>query len=391
MVVYNPFHREIADNPYPIYRQLRDTAPVYYNEELDFYALSRFEDVLAGHLDPQTYSSAHGVTIEGFERANPFLIVKDLPEHFWHRKVVGRVFTPGRVADLEPFVRQKAAELLDPFVGAGGFDVVEQFSIRLPLEVISELLGIPESVRHDVHVLSDRIGARDESASTPEDAYAAVGELHGLLAGLVRERRTNPGDDVISLMMRSEVQADEDGTMRHMGDDELAFRFIELAFAGHETVAKLVANGVVALFWYPDQRAELVADRTLLPNAVEEMLRWDPPSQYQGRWTTRDVEIHGTTIPADRRVVLVTGSATHDERQFADPELFDIHRPIERHVSLGFGIHLCLGAALARLETRVAFDELLRRFPEYEVAPSGVQRTYGSNVRGLSALPIVTG
>lgn len=389
-VVYNPFDRAIADNPYPVYQRLRDEAPVYHNPELDFYAVSRFEDVLAGHLDHLTFSSAHGVTIEGVERDSPFLIVKDLPDHFWHRKVVGRVFTPASVAGLEPFIRATAAELLDPFRGAGGFDVVEDFSIKLPLEVISELLGIPRSLRHDVHALSDRIAARDGSAATPEDSFVAMTELHTLLVDLVRDRRANPGDDVISLMMLSEVQGDEDGSTRMMTDDELAFRFIELAFAGHETVAKLLANGVVALYWYPDQRSELVRDRSLLPNAVEEMLRWDPPSQYQGRWTTREVTLHGVTIPADRRVVLITGAATHDERRFANPELFSLHRKIERHVSLGFGIHLCLGAALARLESRVAFDELLNRFPTFEVATQGVERSYSSNVRGLAKLPIIT-
>jgi cytochrome P450 len=174
-----------------------------------------------------------------------------------------------------------------------------------------------------------------------------------------------------------------------MSDEELGFRFLELAFAGHETVAKLIANGVVALAWYPDARRELVADSSVIPKAVEEMLRWDPPSQYQGRWTTRDVILHGETIPADSRVILLTGSAGHDDRRYAEPELFDVHRRIDRHVSFGFGIHLCLGAALARLETRIAIEEFLKRFPEYSIAPNGVVRQYSSNVRGLQNLPIV--
>lgn len=193
---------------------------------------------------------------------------------------------------------------------------------------------------------------------------------------------------MITLLMNTQVE-DEDGRMRSLSDEELAFRFLELAFAGHETVAKLIPNGAIALTWYPDQRRELVADPSLIPNAVEEMLRWDPPSHYQGRWTTREVELHGVTIPADQRVILLTGSAVHDERKYPEPELFDIHRDIDRHVSFGFGRHLCLGASLARLETRVAFEELLKRFPDFGFDESGVQRHYSSNVRGLSSLPLV--
>jgi len=388
MVEYNPFNRETVHNPFPVYKALRDEAPVYHNEEAGFWALSRYEDVIAAHLDTDTFSSAHGVTIEGVDRGAPFLIVKDPPEHTFHRKIVARLFTPRRIARLEPFIRRTAAELLDKVRDADRFDVVEDFSFRLPMDVISELIGIPESERERVHHLSDRIAARNEDMSVPPDVYEASTELWTLLAGLVRERRAAPGDDVITMLMNTEVE-DEDGGLRRLGDDELAFRFLELAFAGHETVAKLIPNGVIALSWYPDQRRELVADPGLIPNAVEEMLRWDPPSHYQGRWTTRDAEVAGTVIPADQRVILITGSAVHDERKYPDPETFDIHRDIDRHVSFGFGRHLCLGASLARLETRVAFEELLKRFPDFTIDPDGVERHYSGNVRGLGRLPLV--
>jgi cytochrome P450 len=388
MLDYNPFNHAIVDDCYAVYRRLREEAPAFYNAELDFYALSRYRDVLNAHLDPATFSSKMGATIEGIDAGQPFLIVKDPPEHTWHRRIVGRVFTPRRIGGLEPFIRETAARYLDPHVGTGGFDVVTDFSFRLPLDVIGGLLDIPTEYREEVHVKSDLLAARDGREIRPDAAVNASIELIGLFRQLVAERRKHPGDDVISMLMAAEVE-DDDGRVRRMGDDELAHRFLELAFAGHETVAKLIANGVVALAWYPDQRRELVADPSLVPGAVEEMLRWDPPSQYQGRWTTRDVELHGVTIPADKRVVLLTGSAVHDERQFQNPELFDIHRHIDRHVSFGFGAHLCLGAALARLETRIAFEELLARFPDFEVAPSGVVRQYSSNVRGLQNLPIV--
>ena len=388
MVEYNPFNRQTVHNPFPVYRALRDEAPVYRNEEVGFWALSRYEDVIAAHLDTDVFSSAHGVTIEGVDQGAPFLIVKDPPEHTFHRKIVARLFTPRRIAQLEPFIRRTAAELLDKVRDADRFDLVEAFSFRLPLDVISELIGIPEAERERIHHLSDRVAARNEDMSTPPDVFEASAELWALLAELVKERRKKPGNDVITMLMTTEVE-DEEGNLRSLGDAELASRFLELAFAGHETVAKLIPNGVIALAWYPDQRRELVADPGLIPNAVEEMLRWDPPSHYQGRWTTREVEVHGTVIPADQRVILITGSAVHDERKYPDPETFDIHRDIDRHVSFGFGRHLCLGASLARLETRVAFEELLARFPDFTIDPDGVERHYSGNVRGLAKLPLL--
>lgn len=263
-----------------------------------------------------------------------------------------------------------------------------KFSFRLPLDVIGALIDIPPELRIEVHEKSDVLAARDGKEIRPDAAVEASAALVQIFGHLVAERRRQPGEDVISMLMQTEVE-DDDGTTRMMSDEELGFRFLELAFAGHETVSKLIANAVVALAWYPEARRALVADWSIIPNAVEEMLRWDPPSQYQGRWTTRDVLLHGVTIPADSRVVLLTGSAGHDDRRYAEPELFDMHRRIDRHVSFGFGIHLCLGAALARLETRIAFEEFLKRFPEYSIAPNGVVRQYSSNVRGLQNLPIV--
>jgi cytochrome P450 len=387
-IVYNPFAFETQHNPYPVYRRLRDEAPVYRNEPLGFYALSRYDDVLAAHKDPATFISSRGITLEGGEEGQDLLITKDPPLHDWHRRIVSRVFTPRRVNGLEPFMRSYCAELLDPFVGEPAFDVVEHFSIQLPLAVIGELLGIPPSLRPEVHHLADRLFTRDDSGTVSADAAAAQMELATLLYGLIVERRRNLGDDVISLLISSEV-TDDAGNSWYLADEELATRVLELAFAGHETVARLIANGVVALAWYPDQRRDLVANRALLPNAVEEMLRWDAPSHYQGRWTTVDVTAHGTTIPASSRVILVTGAANHDDRVYEKPELFDVTRRNDTTVSFGYGVHFCLGAALARLETRVAFDEFLDRFPDYEIDESGIERMRSSNVRGLAKLPVV--
>ena len=386
---YNPFARDTQTNPFPVYRWLRDEAPVYHNAEVGFYALSRFDDVLQAHLDPKTYVSSHGVTIEGYDQGQDLLITSDEPRHNWHRKLVSRLFTPRAIADLEPKVRAIAAEVLDGARDRGEIDIVAEFSTHLPMMVIAEMLGLPPETRADLRHTSDRILDRteaDELGNTTDDSQAAMIEMMTLLTEIVDDKSKHLGDDIASMLLTARV-TDDDGKEVALTHAQVASRLLEMTIAGHETTAKLIANGVVALTWYPDQRAELVADPSLIPTAVEEMLRWDPPSHYQGRWVEQDVTLHGTTIPGGSRVILITGAANHDERAFPDPEYFDIHREIERHVGFGFGIHLCIGAALARLETRIAFEELLARYPNYEVRQPMV-RAYSSNVRGLSNLPL---
>jgi cytochrome P450 len=386
-LVYDPFSWEIQHNPYPTYERLREEAPVYFNETHGFWALSRHADVLAASLAPMTFVSSHGVTLEGVEQGQPLLILKDPPEHEWHRKVVSRVFTPRYVASLEPYIRRVAAELLDGLRGHDSFDVIEEFSVQLPLRVAAELLGIPEDRRMPIHEASDRLVARNDDGSPTDDAMAAQIELVALMYEMVVEHRANPSDGVFDLLVNSPV-LDDEGTEHFLTDTELAIRFQELAFAGHETVARLIPNGIVALTWTPDARRRLVADPGLIPQAVEEMLRWDAPSHYQGRWSTEATEWHGVTIPADQRVILVTGAANHDPRVYDHPEGFDLDRENQRPLSFGFGVHLCLGANLARMETKVAFEELLARFPDWELQEAGIVRLRSGNVRGLGALPI---
>jgi cytochrome P450 len=386
---YNPFTRETQTNPYPVYKWLRDEAPVYHNPHVGFWALSRFDDVLSAHLDHGTFISKYGPTIEKFDGSMDTLIASDPPDHTWQRKLVSRLFTPRAISDLEPKVRAIASEILDEASERGEIDVVPEFSGHLPMMVIAEMLGLPLEPRTRLRELSDRMLDRSDATEdgTVSDASTdAIAEAYVVLGEIVAEKEKHPGDDVATLLLTGTVP-DHDGVERRLNRDQVVARLLELVAAGHETTAKLIANGVVALSWYPEQRAELVADPSLVPQAVEEMLRWDPPSHYQGRWIERDVTMHGVTIPAESRVILITGSANHDERLFEEPELFDIHRNIDRHVAFGFGIHLCVGAALARLESRIAFEELLTRFPNYELG-SPIHRAYSSNVRGLSNLPI---
>ncbi|HEY4022425.1 MAG TPA: cytochrome P450 [Pseudonocardiaceae bacterium] len=390
MVEFDPYDWATCVDPYPIYRQLRDSAPVYHNEDKQFWALSRYDDVAAAHLDTDTYRSSGGVTIEGREAVMPLLIVKDPPDHTWHRKLVNKVFTPRRIAGLEPFIRSRTRELLDRVADRDEFDVVTEFSVLLPLDVISELIGIPADLRPQVHELSNRMTVRgDPDDPTNEQEYAeSLMALLQLYLGLVQERHANPREDVITQLMTAEVIDETDGTVRMLRDDEVAMRFLELGFAGHETVALLIPSALIGLRRFPDQRSKLLDDPGLVPNAVEEFLRWDPPSHLQGRTISRDVELHAVTIPAGQRVMLLTAAASRDERAYDDPDRVDITRQIKKQLGFGIGPHVCLGAALARLETRVALEEILARFPDYTIDESRAVRQVQTNVRGLSRLPL---
>ena len=321
--------------------------------------------------------------------ATSALIAQDQPDHTWQRKLVSREFTPRAIGSLEDRVRSIAGQILDDARERGSLDVVTELSAYLPMLVIADLLGIPMEARGELRELSDRMLDRSEAdgdAQLNTDTPDAIMRFVSMMTELSQDKAAHPSDDVASLLVTAKA-TDKEGNERCLDPGVVPFRLMELVVAGHETTAKLIANGVVALAWYPDQRRELVEDPGLIPGAVEEMLRWDPPSHYQGRWVEKAVTLHGVTIPPESRVILITGSANHDERAFEEPELFDIHRKFDRHVAFGFGIHLCLGASLARLETRVAFEELLRRYPDYELMQP-MKRAYSSNVRGLSSLPI---
>jgi cytochrome P450 len=385
-VVFDPYSQEYFADPYPIYKRLRDEAPVYHNPERKFWALSRFEDVYAAHRDAARFLSGGGVTIEGYEAMFPLLIVKDGAEHVWHKSLVTKVFTPNRMASLQPYIRERTRELLDSAAGKPEFDFVQEFSVVLPLDVISRLLDIPEEWRAEYHHLVNA-GLDRSAGSDHTKAMEANQRLTMEFMRLIQERRSKPRQDVITLLMETEVK-DDIGTVRKLSDLEIAVRFNEMAAAGHETAAKAIANGAMAFCRFPQQRALLRDNPALLPNTVHEILRIEPPSQLQGRTTGTDVTLHGVTIPKGEKVMLLTGAACRDERVFADPDRFDITRePDRRSVYFGFGVHKCLGMHLATLEISVVFEELLARYPDFEVDPEKAGYPILTNVRGPNTLP----
>jgi cytochrome P450 len=391
---WDPFDTEIDASPYGVWRRLRDEQPVYRNGQHDFWALSRYADVEAALKDPATFSSSRGTVLElmgtdmGTAQA---MIFMDPPEHSALRSLVSRAFTPRRIGGLEDRVREQCRRLLDPHVGAGGFDYIGDFGAELPSLVISALLGVPDDEREEQRRNMDEILHVEPGVGMINDtSFNAQVRLHGYLDGLVGRRMAEPADDLVSALCRAEI-ADASGAPRRITRDEAVSFSLLLFGAGTETVGRLLGNAAVVLAQHPDQRADLVADPALIPDAIEELLRYEAPSPVNGRVTTRDVTLHGTTIPAGSKVLLINASATRDEREYPDPDRFDIRRDIRRHLSFGYGIHFCVGAALARLEARIALEETLRRFPTWELDPARVVRQHTSTVRGYSQVGIVTG
>ena len=390
-IYWDPIDPALRDDPYPLWKRLRDEAPAYHNERYDFWALSRFDDVEAAHKDPRRFSSAHGINLEmmspqPYPESGQFIML-DPPHHTRLRALVSRAFTPRAINSFEDRAREIAAGLLDAQAGNDGFDYVQDFGAIIPPTVISSLLGVPESVQPELREQVDLLfHIEDGVGMINPTALAAQGEVVRILGDELAERRRSPRDDMLTRLVEAEI-TDDAGT--HRLTERQAADFCMLIFiAGTETVARLIgwAGSVLAL--HPDQRAELHADPSLVPNAVEELLRYGPPSPVQGRWTTTPVELHGETIPKDSKIVLITGAASRDERVFPDPDRFDIHRHMDHHVSLGYGIHFCLGAALARMEGRIAIEETLKRYPTWEVDRDNAELLYTSTVRGYATLPI---
>jgi cytochrome P450 len=399
-IYYDPWDYTIDADPYPVWRRLRDEAPVYYNEQHDFYALSRYDDVLTALVDTDTYKSGHGIVLEMIT-PEPYeniemMIMKDPPEHTRLRKLVARAFTPRAIADLEQRVRTLCGEFLDTVADQDEFDYVGAFAGLLPPTVILALVGYPEGHAAQFRELANTTlhveegdthqGGRVSMASMVSKTGEIGQAAFQIIPELMEERRKDPQDDLLTGLVHSEIE--EDGVTRRLTLDEI-LGFVQLiALAGTETVARLLGFAAVTLGRNPDQRKELADDASLLPNAVEELLRYEAPSPIQSRWVARDVELHGVTIPRGARCSLLNGSADRDERHFPDPDRFDIHRDIDRQLAFGYGAHFCIGAAVARLEGRVALHETLKRYPTWEIDESRLERIHTSTVRGYTSVPM---
>ena len=391
-VEFDPFSRDFFDDPYDTYADLREHAPCYYSEKYDFYALSRFDDVVAGHRDFATFSSTHGQTYEQLSSGEPAqlgsIISMDPPEHTRYRKLVSRSFTPRSIGNYEELVREIISGYLDPLMGRRQFDILEEFAAPFPVEIISTILGVPPEDRQQIRHWTDAMLHREEGSAMGSQASAEAGMAQGMyLFQLSQQKRAEPANDMLSALIDAEVET-EDGELTHLDDAEIAGLGTLLAAAGSETVTKLVGNAMVLFHRHPDQWAMVLDNPGVLANAVEEILRYWAPSQYQGRYSMVDSEWHGVTIPKHKPVFLITGAANRDPRRYDDPDKFDITRDPGLAVGLGHGLHVCLGAALARLESRVAIEEIARRWPAFEVNEEGLRRVQMSNVAGYSSVPI---
>jgi cytochrome P450 len=391
---FDPFSDEYFNDPYDLYRRMRDQAPVFFSEKYGFWALFRHDDVSAAHKDWQTFSSSHGVDLSSLRqdpsviRMYRSIIMMDPPDHDRMRALVSRVFTPRAVGALEPMVREVIAEFLSPFDDADSFDAVADFSAPFPVEIICRMLGVPASERQQIRHWID-LGLHRERGQldpTPEGIQAQI-EGGQYWLELVGEKRRHPEDDMLTRLTQVEVDRG-DGEMTRLDDAEIAGFASLLGGAGAETVTKLVGNAVVLFHRNPDQWRKVLDEPARIPNAVEEVLRYWPPSQYQGRFSLRESLFSGVTVPAGFPTILVTGSATRDERFYDRPDDFDVGREPSQALGLGYGIHSCLGAALARMESRIAIEELARRWPSYQVDESRCERVQMANVAGYSQVPV---
>ena len=393
-VEFDPFSDEYFDDPTEVYRRLRDEAPVYFSERYGFYALSRFADVVAAHRDWQGFSSAHGVDLSTLSRDEAMIrgfrsiIMMDPPEHTRLRALVSRVFTPRSIAALEPMIREVITSFLEPLEDLDELDAVADFSAPFPVEVISRMLGVPEGERQQIRHWLDLSLHRERGQMDPTPAgIEATMESGAYYYALVAEKRKHPADDMLSRLTLVTVDRG-DGVQTGLDDAEIAGFASLLGGAGAETVTKLVGNAVVLFSRHPDQWQRILDDRSLIPSAVEEILRLLPPSQYQGRFSVEDRHFEGGTIPAGHPVLLVTGAATRDPRAFDRPDDFVIDRPPSVAIGLGHGVHSCLGAALARMESRIAIEEVAERWQRLEVDESRLERVHMSNVAGYKNVPV---
>lgn len=389
-LVYDPLDDLLDMDPYPTFKRLRDEQPLYHNAERKFYALSRFDDVRRASIDFQNYASGHGTVLElmtgpgELVTAIQSILWEDPPVHDAHRRIMTSAFGPRTILQLEPRIRELCAEYLDPLRAESRFDFVADFARKLPMMVIGQLLGVPVEEQSWLQATTDEfINSQETGAYNVE----VLGQLFGYYQSLIEDRRVHPRDDMVSMLVTLKF-TDENGTARNLDNRELLNFLLLLGGAGNETVTRFLGWAAKVLAENPSSRAELVADNSLIPAAVEEILRYEAPSPVQGRRVMADVEWYGQTVPAGSNILLLTAAAARDERVYEDPDRFDIRRKSLPHLSFGKGLHFCLGATLARLEARVALEEVLARFPSWTVRLDEARMAHTSSVRGWASLPI---
>jgi cytochrome P450 len=391
-VYYDPYDVGINADPYPVFRRMRDEVPIYYNPRYDFWALSRFADVERAFVNWQTFSSSRGDILEvvqaGLEIPSGMVVWEDPPLHTQHRGLLSRLFTPRRMNMLEEQVRSYCASCLDPLIGTDRFDFVKDLGTEMPARVIGMLLGVPESDQTVVRDRADRMLKTDPGQPMEVDRATAVSG--DFFAEYIDWRVQHPSDDLMTALLTAEF-VDETGQTRRLSRQEVLTYTAVVAGAGNETTGRLIGWLGKLLGDHPDQRRLVLEDPSLIPGAVEETLRFEPPGPHVARYVARDVEFYGTCVPAGSAMLLLVGSANRDEDRYTDPDRFDVQRADSAHITFGYGLHYCLGAALVRLQGRVALDEVLKRFPDWEVDYDNIKLAPTSTVRGWETMPVQVG
>jgi cytochrome P450 len=384
-LVYDPYSEAVGRDPHALFRRMRDEAPLYYSEEHDFWALSRFDDVERAHVDRETFVSRRGATLSlvkaGIEFPPGTVIFEDPPVHTIHRSLLSRMFTPRKVAGLEPKIRELCAEQLDPLLGTGRFDFATDLGAVMPTRVVSMLIGIPDE---DSTAIRDHFDSFRRDEAKQDDHSVFSGEI---FAEYIDWRAEHPSDDVISQLLQAEFE-DEDGTRRRLTREELLAYVNIVAAAGNDTTRRLISFAGRVLADHPDQRKLVADDLGLVPNTIEELLRYEPPPLQSCRYVDRDTEWYGRTVPEGSCMALLVASANRDERRIDDPDRFDVTRTPGQIFTFGFGAHYCIGQALARLQGRIALEEVLQRWPTWEVDEDNAHFVFDGDLRGWDALPV---
>jgi cytochrome P450 len=393
-VYFDMYDRETFAAPYDALRRLRDEAPLYYNEQFAFYAVSRYTDVARVLSERETFISGKGMTYEilkacvdmGLTMPDGLFICEDAPQHTMHRSLVSRLFTPRAVNSLEPQIRDLTREVLAPVANLPRFDFMAEVANRIPIRVIGMLLGLPKADQAELHGIFHQ-NLHADSTSPDGDALSGIVECAAWFDRYLDERAERPTDDVMTQLLHMEL-TDETGATRKLRRDEILTYLTLIASAGADTTAMALGWAIKALGENPDQRKILMEDRTLMPNAVEEIIRYEAVSYHASRFVAHDVELHGQTVPAGSAMVVLPPAANRDERQFPNPDDFDIRRAGGQNFSFGFGPHFCLGASLARLELRVAIDVILDTLPSWTVDAGTSSMVSGINTRGWERLTV---